>query len=191
MQVFFLIFIVGVHLTLTLGGIISIYWSEFIQSNLRKRGINFIEVFANVPFIVYGYLLLLFAIKAADYQANALINMLLCSIILGLMMLPMIVYKFIGILQSISYQQREGAYSLGASRYRTAIMVLIPSQTKLFIAAIIRIATRAFCEILIVLLVAGFTTEKLEVIISIFLISIISIIISQWLTKSHNKNGAA
>lgn len=186
---FLLIFLVGIHFTLIIGGILSIYWSEFIGLNMRKKGFNLIEIFVNIPFVVYGYVLLVVFTKLTDLQGNVFQNMIVSSLILGGMMLPNIIYKFIQILQSIPYDQREGVYSLGASRYRTAIMVLIPAQTKLFVAAVITITSRAFGEILIVLLVAGFTTERLEVIASIFIILIISTAISQWLKRSHNQDG--
>lgn len=185
---FFLIFIVGIHFALIIGGSLSIYWSEFTHSKIRKKGFNLIEIFVNIPLVAYGYLLLMFVSELMDLEGSVLRNLLIISFILGGMMLPKLIYKFISILQSIPYNQREGAYSLGASRYRTAVMVLIPSQMKLFIAAIINIVARAFSEILIVLLLAGFITEIVEVIITIISIAIISTTLSQWLKKSHKKD---
>lgn len=184
----FLIFIVGIHFALIIGGSLSIYWSEFTHSKTRQKGFNLIEILVNIPFVVYGYLLLRLASKLMHLDAGIFRNLLILSLTLGGMILPKLIYKIISILQSVPYNQREGAYSLGASRYRTAIMVLIPSQIKLFIAAIINIIARAFSEILIVLLLAGFTTDIVEVIVTIIIISVISTTLSQWLKKSHKKN---
>lgn len=186
---FAFIFIIGIHSALIVGGSLSIYWSEFMSSNVRTKGFNLIEILVNIPFVVYGYLLLIGISKLIDLQGGTLQNMLIIGLILGGMMLPQLIYKFIGILQSIPYSQREGAYSLGASRYLTATMVLIPSKIKLFVATVINIASRAFCEILIIVLLAGFTTEIVEVIISIIIISIIATTIGQWLKKSDKQDG--
>lgn len=186
---FSFIFIVGIHFALIVGGSLSIYWSEFVRFTIRKKGFNIIEILVNIPFVVFGYLLLIVVSKLLDLQGNTFQSMLIIGLVLGGMMLPQLIYKFISILQSIPYNQREGAYSLGASRYRTATMVLIPSQIKLFVAAVINIVSRAFSEILIVILLAGFTTEIMEVIISIIVISIISTTVGQWLKKSNKRNG--
>lgn len=185
---FILIFLLGVHFALIIGGSLAVYWSEFIQSSTRKKILNFIEILTNIPLVVYGYLLLVIFSRVLDLDDSVFQNMLVTGVILGGMILPQLVFSITNILQSIPYNQREGAYSLGASRYRTAIMVLIPSQVKLFIAALINIVTRAVAEILIVLLLAGFTTEIVEVIVSIIIISIISTTVSQALKKSHGKD---
>jgi ABC-type phosphate transport system permease subunit len=105
-------------------------------------------------------------------------------------MLPTISNKFIRVFQSVPYDQREGAYSMGATTYKTALMVLVPSQRKLFISSIIVTIVRTFCEILIVLLVAGFIIDKIAVIISIFMVAIIGTWTSQLLKKSHYKSEA-
>ena len=185
---FLLIFLIGVHVALIIGGSLAIYWSEFVQTTTRRKILNFIEVFTNIPLVVYGYLLLIIFSKFLDLSGSVFQNTLITGIILAGMMLPQLVFSITNILQSIPYNQREGAYSLGASRYRTAMMVLIPSQVNLFIAALIKIVTRAVAEILIVLLLAGFTTEIVEVIVSIIVISILSTAVSQALKQSHEKD---
>ena len=181
---FLLVFLIGIHFALIVGLVVSIYWSEFIRLEIQKKGFNILEIFVKIPLVVYGYLLLFLFSNLINLNDSILQNMLVISLILGGMMLPNIIYEFILILQSIPYTQREGAYSLGASHYRTATMVLIPSKIKLFIASIINITSRALCEMLIVFLIAGFITERLEAILSIFIISITSTILSQWLKKS-------
>ena len=186
---FLLIFLIGLQLSVLIGGILAINLSEFSTTKFVGKSRRVIELFTNIPFIVYGYLLLLFSHEFIDFT-NQFNNIVFSGLILGLMMLPMIISKFIYILQSIPYDQREGAYSLGATRYKTAFMVLIPSQLKLFLSTIITILTRIFCEILILLVITGIIIEKTEVIISIFVVAIIGTWISQLLKKSHYKNGA-
>jgi phosphate transport system permease protein len=172
-----------------IGGLLAINLSEFSTTKFITKIRNAVDFFTNIPFVVYGYLLLLAFNRFVDFN-NQFNNILFGGLILGSMMLPMIISRFIHILQSIPYDQREGAYSLGATRYKTAFMVLIPSQSKLFLSEIITISTRMFCEILILLLVTSIFIEKIEVIISIFVIAIIGTWISQLLKKSHYQNGA-
>lgn len=186
---FLLIFIIGLHLSVLIGGILSINLSEFSTTNFINKSKSVIAFFTNIPFVVYGYLLLLLANEFIDFT-NQFNNIIFGGLIFGSMMLPTIISRFVHILQSIPYDQREGAYSLGATRYKTAFMVLIPSQLKLFLAAIVTILIRTFCEILILLLITRIIIEKIEVIISIFVIAIIGTWISQLLKKSHYQNGA-
>lgn|GEM_PF-2329242 len=186
---FLLIFLIGLQLCVLIGGLLAINLSEFSTTKFITKIRNAVDFFTNIPFVVYGYLLLLAFNRFVDFN-NQFNNILFGGLILGSMMLPMIISRFIHILQSIPYDQREGAYSLGATRYKTAFMVLIPSQSKLFLSEIITISTRMFCEILILLLVTSIFIEKIEVIISIFVIAIIGTWISQLLKKSHYQNGA-
>ncbi|NJN78642.1 MAG: ABC transporter permease subunit [Saprospiraceae bacterium] len=156
---FLLIFLIGLNLSVLIGGILAISFSEFLSIKFANRSQNILDLLTNIPFVIYGYLLLLFFNNIADLSIR-FNNITACGLILGGMMLPMISHKFIAILQSIPYNQREGAYSLGATRFKAAFMVLIPSQTKLFLSSIISITARTFCEILILLLIGGFIIEK-------------------------------
>lgn len=186
---FLLIFLIGLQFCLLIGGILAINLSEFSNIKLIAQSRNIVELFNNIPSVVYGYILLLIINEWVDFT-NTFSSIISSGLILSVMMLPMVIYQFINILQSIPYDQREGAYSLGATRYKTAFMVLIPSQIKLFAAAVVTIGIRTFCEILILLLVTSIFVEKIEVIIFIFAMAIIGTWISQLLKKSHYNNGA-
>lgn len=186
---FLLILLIGVNLAIFIGGILAITFSEFSSLRFINRSRSVIELFTNIPYVVYGYLLLLMFNEFIDLTSR-FNNLIVSGLVLGGMMLPTISNKFIRVFQSVPYDQREGAYSMGATPYKTALMVLVPSQRKLFISSIIVTVVRTFCEILIVLLVAGFIIDKIAVIISIFMVAIIGTWISQLLKKSHYKSEA-
>jgi phosphate transport system permease protein len=186
---FLLILLIGVNLAIFIGGILAITFSEFSSLRFINRSRSVIELFTNVPYVVYGYLLLLMFNEFIDLTSG-FNNLIVSGLVLGGMMLPTISNKFIRVFQSVPYDQREGAYSMGATPYKTALMVLVPSQRKLFISSIIVTIVRTFCEILIVLLVAGFIIDKIAVIISIFMVAIIGTWTSQLLKKSHYKSEA-
>ncbi len=187
---FFLVFLIGINLSVFIGGGLAIYWSEFTGFNIQSRGINLMEIIFNIPVVFFGYLLFYWLDNCGYLVGNRFNNLMMSSFVLGGMMMPSIIYRFIDILKSIPYNQREGAYSLGANRYKTAMMVLIPSQIKLFFAAIFTVTGRTLNEILIVFLIIGFIPEKIVVIISIFIFSITTTLISQKLKKSHLTDGA-
>lgn len=189
MSGFLLILLIGVNLAIFIGGILAITFSEFSSLRFINRSRSVIELFTNIPYVVYGYLLLLMFNEFIDLTSR-FNNLIVSGLVLGGMMLPTISNKFIRVFQSVPYDQREGAYSMGATPYKTALMVLVPSQRKLFISSIIVTVVRTFCEILIVLLVAGFIIDKIAVIISIFMVAIIGTWISQLLKKSHYKSEA-
>ena len=56
---FLLILLIGVNLAIFIGGILAITFSEFSSLRFINRSRSVIELFTNVPYVVYGYLLLL------------------------------------------------------------------------------------------------------------------------------------
>jgi phosphate transport system permease protein len=181
-----LIGISGLSITILLGVSCAILLSEFVKHQILEQLkiiISFIEL---IPPVFFGYLLLLLNLQFNIINEYLIYNTIAFCIIFGLMMLPSIISKFLTILRNISYEIREGSYSLGATKYETAIMVLLPMQIKLFLVEIIKILGRTISEILIVLLIAGFITESLEVIITILVLTSITVIINQYLLKRNS-----
>lgn len=184
-----LIGISGLSVAILLGISCAILLSEFVKQQVLERLkilISFIEL---LPPVFFGYLLLLLNLEFNNINQHFIYNTIAFCFIFGLMMLPSIISKFINILRGISYEIREGSYSLGATKSETAFMVLLPMQIKLFLAEIIKILGRTISEILIVLLIAGFITEGLEVIITILALTCITVIINQYLLNRNRIHG--
>jgi phosphate transport system permease protein len=180
-----LIGVFGLSITVLLGMSAAILLSEFVKDRIFEKLKIFIDYIELVPPVLFGYLLLLLNLEFTAINEHTFYNIAAFCIIFGLMMLPSITSKFITILKDISYEVREGVYSLGATKYETAFMVLLPMKINVFLAETIKILGRTVSEILIILLVAGFFTERLEVILTILVLTIFTVIINQYLMKKN------
>jgi ABC-type phosphate transport system permease subunit len=80
---------------------------------------------------------------------------LAASIILGIMILPTIISISIDSLQAVPPAYREGSIALGATRWQTTRMVLIPAARSGIIASIILGMGRAIGETMAVIMIAG------------------------------------
>lgn len=182
----FLIAIVGLSITVLLGIGVAISLTEFLRNGILRNLKIVIDYMELVPSILFGYLLLLLNLRFTMLNEQPLYNTAAFCIIFGLMMLPSIISKFITILKEIPYEIREGVYSLGATKYETAFMVLLPMKIKIFLAETIKILGRTISEILIVFLITGFFTEQLEIILIVLIITLLIVIINQYLVKTKS-----
>ncbi len=184
-----LIGIVGLSIAILLGISAAILLSEFAREQVVERLKLIIEYIELIPPVLFGYLLMLLNLQFTQLNEYNWYNTIAYCFIFGLMMLPSITAKFIKILRGISYETREGVYSLGATKSETAFMVLLPMQIKSFLAETIKIIGRTISEILIVLLVAGLIKERIGVIIIIFTLMIITVFINQYLLQRNRVHG--
>jgi phosphate transport system permease protein len=184
-----LIGFLSINLSILVGGSIALFLSEFVSAKILFRAAAFLQYIGIIPPIVFGYLILKIVVPYSEIEGTSINNMLIACGTMGVMMLPMVIHEFVKILQTIPYKVREGAYSLGASKYETAFMVLLPIQLQLFLAVMLKILGRTVSEILILLLIAGIVREGTEVLTAIFVIGFLVVLISQFLIKRHGENG--
>lgn len=134
----------------------AIYISEFSTSNVRNILKPIIELLAGIPSVVYGFIgmVVLFPI-IRNYFGGAGPSILSASIILGIMILPTITSIAIDSLQAVPYSFREGSLSLGATRWQTIRMVILPAAKSGILSGIILGIGRAVGETMAVIMVAG------------------------------------
>jgi ABC-type phosphate transport system permease subunit len=83
------------------------------------------------------------------------LSVLAASIVLGIMVLPTIISISIDSLEAVPRAYREGSIALGATRWQTTRMVMIPAAKSGIIASIILGMGRAVGETMAVIMVAG------------------------------------
>jgi ABC-type phosphate transport system permease subunit len=83
------------------------------------------------------------------------LSVLAASIILGIMILPTIISISVDSLQAIPPSYREGSVALGATKWQTVRMVLLPAARSGIIASIILGMGRAIGETMAVIMIAG------------------------------------
>ncbi|MDI6704278.1 MAG: phosphate ABC transporter permease subunit PstC [bacterium] len=134
----------------------AIYLAEFSTPKIGKILKPTIELLAGIPSVVYGFMgmVILFPL-IRNYLGGPGPCILAASIILGIMILPTITSISIDSLQAVPYSYREGSLALGATRWQTVKMVVLPAARSGIIAGIILGVGRAVGETMAVIMIAG------------------------------------
>jgi len=152
-----------------LGLLAAIFLSEYAPPRLRAVLKPLLEVLAGVPTVVYGYFALLTVspvIRSIFGQDVGIYNALAAGVVLGIMIIPMVSSLSEDALNAVPRSLREGSYALGATRFETAVRVVLPAAASGVVASIILAASRAVGETMIVTIAAGgnpqFLVDPLE-----------------------------
>ncbi len=144
---------------LPLGLAVAIYLSEYATP--RARGIlkPVLEVLAGIPTVVYGYFALTFMtplLRSIFGQGTVQIyNTASAGIVIGILIIPLVASMSEDALSAVPRSLREGAYALGATRFETALKLVLPAALSGITAAVIVAISRAVGETMVVAIAAG------------------------------------
>ena len=122
---------VALAIAIPLGTIIAIYLSEFAPFRLRELAKPFLELLGGVPTIIYGYFALLFVTPLLQriYPELPGFNLLSAGIVMGIMIIPYVSSISEDAMRAVPMSLREGSYAMGATRFQTAVKVVVPAAT--------------------------------------------------------------
>jgi phosphate transport system permease protein len=148
---------VALVLAIPLGTIIAIYLSEFAPFRIREVAKPFLELLGGVPTIVYGYFALLFVTPLLQriYPELPGFNLLSAGIVMGIMIIPYVSSISEDAMRAVPMALREGSYAMGATRFQTAIKVVVPAAFSGIASAYILGISRAVGETMILAIAAG------------------------------------
>jgi len=148
---------VALAIAIPLGTIIAIYLSEFAPFRLREIAKPFLELLGGVPTIVYGYFALLFITPLLQkiYPDLPGFNLLSAGIVMGIMIIPYVSSISEDAMRAVPMSLREGSYALGATRFQTAVKVVVPAAFSGIASAYILGISRAVGETMILAVAAG------------------------------------
>jgi len=142
----------------------AIFLSEYAREKTRSIIKPLLEILAGVPSVVYGYFAISFITPLIkNVLENWLglevnfFNALSASIVLGIMIIPTVASISEDALRAVPRSLREGAFSLGATRFETTTKVVLPAALSGIIAAFILALSRAVGETMAVSIAAGAT----------------------------------
>lgn len=137
----------------------AIYLSEYASA--RARGIlkPIIELLAGIPTVVYGYFALTFVtpILRGIFGRDTvdIYNVASAGIVVGVLITPIIATLSEDALSAVPSGLRQASFGLGATKWETAINVVVPGALSGVIAASIVAMSRAVGETMVVALAAG------------------------------------
>jgi len=149
--------LVALSIAIPLGTVIAIYLSEFAPFRLRELAKPFLEMLGGVPTIIYGYFALLFVTPLLQNLIPGLpgFNLLSAGIVMGIMIIPYVSSISEDAMRAVPMSMREGSYAMGATRFQTAVRVVVPAAFSGLASAYILGISRAVGETMILAVAAG------------------------------------
>jgi phosphate transport system permease protein len=148
---------VALAIAIPLGTTIAIYLSEFAPFSVREIAKPFLELLGGVPTIVYGFFALLFVTPILQWFYPELpgFNLLSAGIVMGIMIIPYVSSISEDAMRAVPMNLREGSYAMGATRFQTAVKVVVPAAFSGIASAYILGISRAVGETMILAVAAG------------------------------------
>jgi phosphate transport system permease protein len=112
---------VATAIALPIGVCIALFLEEFAPAWLRSPVQLAVDLMTGLPSVIIG--VFIFSLLVAGHQQNGLAG----SVGLAIVMLPLITRSTQEVLRLVPNAQREGAFALGASRWRTVLGIILPS----------------------------------------------------------------
>ncbi|QMS87898.1 phosphate ABC transporter permease subunit PstC [Nostoc edaphicum CCNP1411] len=149
--------LVALLVAVPLGTIIAVYLSEFASPILREIVKPALELLAGIPTVVYGYFALLFLTPLLQVILPDLpgFSMLSAGLVIGIMIIPYVSSLSEDAMRTVPAHLREASYAMGATRFQTALRVILPASISGISAAYILGISRAIGETMIVAIAAG------------------------------------
>lgn len=152
---------IALSIAMPMGIIAAVFLSEFLPGRLREWLKPMLELLAAVPTVVYGYFALLYVtpilqkIWPFDNYPISGFNALSAGLVMGLMIIPYICSLTEDAMRAVPGSLREASFSLGANKFKTSFLVVLPAAASGVISAIILAVSRAFGETMVVAIAAG------------------------------------
>lgn len=148
---------VALLVAVPMGTIIAIYLSEFAEHHVREVLKPVLELLSGVPTIIYGYFALLFVTPIIQriYPELPTFNILSAGLVMGIMIIPYVSSLSEDAMRAVPMSLREGSYAMGATRFQTAMRVVVPASISGIASAYILGVSRAVGETMILAVAAG------------------------------------
>ena len=134
----------------------AIYLSEYAHEKVRGIIKSSVEMLVGIPSIVLGFFGLIVIVPWIRYNVGGLGESILAGwIILSIMTLPHIISISEDAMRAVPNSFREGSWALGATKWQTAIQLIMPNAKSGILASIILGMSNAIGETMAVLMVIG------------------------------------
>jgi phosphate transport system permease protein len=142
-----------------LGLAMAIYMAEYASERMRSFLKPVIELLAGIPTVVYGFFALTFVTPwLRDVFGRDVVqvyNVMSAGLVVGVLITPIVTTLSEDALSAVPSGLRQASFGLGATRWETAINIVVPAAFSGIIAAAIIAMSRAIGETMVVALAAG------------------------------------
>lgn len=159
-----LITVGAAFVAIPIGTAAALYLSEYASTRTRKYLKPTLEILAGVPTIVYGFFAVSFVTPVLLRPVLEIFglsigrnNALSAMVVVGVMTIPMVASISEDAMSAVPADLKNGAYALGASKYKVSTSVVLPASISGIFASYILAVSRAIGETMAVTLAAGAT----------------------------------
>ncbi|MDI6893709.1 MAG: phosphate ABC transporter permease subunit PstC [Bacillota bacterium] len=137
----------------------AMYLSEVASEGVGRVVKPALELLAGIPSVVYGFLgLVLLVPLIRQFLGGPGFSVLAAACVLAVMILPTVTSVSYDALRAVPPTYREGSLALGATRWQTISMSVLPAARSGILAGVILGMGRAVGETMAVIMVAGNAT---------------------------------
>ena len=140
----------------------AIFITEYARPMVKRFVFPVLDILAALPSVVYGVWGILVVVPwISNHVAPHYVDfstgytVFAAGIVLGIMVLPLLVSLFIEVFSSVPAELREASLSLGATRWQTALRVVLRRSLSGILASSVLAVSRAMGETIAVLMVCG------------------------------------
>jgi len=160
-----LITFIAMTVAAPIGLMAAIYLSEYATPTFRTFAKPALEILAGIPTVVYGFFA---ALTVAPFirDNGALIGLdvssesaLAAGLVMGIMIIPFISSLSDDVIHAVPQTLRDGSLGLGATKFETIRLVLIPAALPGIVSGILLAVSRAIGETMIVVMAAGLSAN--------------------------------
>jgi len=135
----------------------ALYSSEFAPPRLKEAIKPVVEILAGIPSVVLGFFALVFlaSFLKGIFGWHIRLNAVNAGLALGTAVIPAVYSLAEDAISAVPQSFREAALGLGATRWQTAVKVVLPAALPGVSAAVLFGMGRALGETMVVLMAAG------------------------------------
>lgn len=140
----------------------AVFLTEYARPLIKKFVFPVLDILAALPSVIYGVWGVLVIVpwiskSVAPHfvEFSTGYTVLAAGIVLSVMVVPLLVSLFIEVFSSVPMELREASLSLGATRWQTALRVVMRKSLAGILASSVLAVSRAMGETIAVLMVCG------------------------------------
>ena len=160
-----LIAFIAMLVAIPFGLLAAIYLSEYASARMRTWAKPMLEILAGIPTVVYGFFAALTVaplirdIGQAMGLQVASESALAAGLVMGIMIIPFVSSLSDDVIHAVPQAMRDGSFALGATRFETIRLVIIPAALPGIVGSILLAVSRAIGETMIVVMAAGLSAD--------------------------------
>ena len=160
-----LIALIAMLVAIPIGLLAAIYLSEYASSRMRTWAKPMLEILAGIPTVVYGFFAALTVAPLIRDISQALglqvasESALAAGLVMGIMIIPFVSSLSDDVIHAVPQAMRDGSFALGATRFETIRLVIVPAALPGIVGSILLAVSRAIGETMIVVMAAGLSAD--------------------------------